>query len=78
MGQKKIYDQFWKNSVAVNLHYIPVHRHPYYENLGFKQDDFPAAEKFHREAISLPIYPTLSNKQQNKVIQSLVSVMKKI
>jgi UDP-4-amino-4,6-dideoxy-N-acetyl-beta-L-altrosamine transaminase len=76
--QKKIYDDLWKNNIAVNLHYIPVHRHPYYENLGFKKEDFPAAEKFHREAISLPMYPTLSAKQQNEVIKSLVSAIKKI
>ncbi len=76
--QKKIYDDLWKNNIAVNLHYIPVHLHPYYENLGFKKEDFPAAEKFHREAISLPMYPTLSAKEQNKVIKSLVSAIKKI
>lgn len=76
--QKKIYDKFWKDNIAVNLHYIPVHRHPYYENLGFKKEDFPVAEKFYQEAISLPIYPTLSNEQQDKVIQSLVSGIKKI
>ena len=46
--------------------------------LGFKKEDFPAAEKFHREAISLPMYPTLSAKEQNKVIKSLVSAIKKI
>ena len=42
-----------------NLHYIPVHRHPYYESLGFKQGDFPNSEQFHKEAISLPVFPLL-------------------
>ena len=54
--QKKIYDILHKNKIAANLHYIPVHRHPYYENLGFKKNDFPQSEKFHQEAISLPIF----------------------
>ena len=35
----------------MNIHYIPVHRQPYYENLGFKKEEYPEAEKFHREAI---------------------------
>ena len=77
-NQKQIYDEFRNNNISVNLHYSPVHRHPYYENLGFKKNDFPQAEKFHREAIRLPIYPTLSNEQQDKVIQSLVSAIMKI
>ncbi|MGX9728041.1 MAG: UDP-4-amino-4,6-dideoxy-N-acetyl-beta-L-altrosamine transaminase [Candidatus Electronema sp. VV] len=69
--QRQIYDEFWKNGVAVNLHYIPVHRQPYYENMGFKKGDFPESEKFHREVISLPMYPTLENFQQEKVIKIL-------
>ena len=76
--QKKIYETLWKDGVAVNLHYIPVHRQPYYENLGFKKNDFPESEQFHREAISLPMFPTLSNQQQDIVIQSLVTEIKKI
>ncbi len=76
--QKNIYNTLRKNGIAVNVHYIPVHRHPYYENLGFKKEDFPKAEQFYREAISLPIYPSLSNKQQDFVIQSIVSVLKNI
>lgn len=71
--QKKIYDILHKNKIAANLHYIPVHRHPYYENLGFKKNDFPQSEKFHQEAISLPIFPKLSNDHQNIVIDSLIS-----
>ncbi|WP_145596226.1 UDP-4-amino-4,6-dideoxy-N-acetyl-beta-L-altrosamine transaminase [Candidatus Pelagibacter sp. FZCC0015] len=76
--QKKIYDTLRKNGIAVNVHYIPVHRHPYYENLGFKKEDFPEAEKFYRESISLPIYPSLSYQQQDFVLQSLASVLKNI
>ncbi len=76
--QKNIYDTLRENGIAVNVHYIPVHRHPYYENLGFKKEDFPEAEQFYREAISLPIYPSLSNQQQDFVVQSLASVLKNI
>ena len=69
--QKQIYEVLRKNDVGANLHYIPVHKHPYYENLGFKENDFPIAEKFHKEVISIPIYPTLQISDQNKVIEIL-------
>ena len=59
-----------------NLHYIPIHRHPYYENLGFKAGDFPQAEQFHREVISLPIFPKFTKEQQAKVIKSLHKILK--
>ena len=71
--QKDIFNIFKKRGIAPNLHYIPVHRHPYYENLGFKINDYPESEKFHREVISLPMYPKLSNEEQNLVIQTLIS-----
>lgn len=76
-NQKKLYEKFWKKGIAVNLHYIPVHRHPYYENLGFKKGQFPESEKFYSEAISLPIFPNLTNLQQKKVIKTLAESIKK-
>ena len=76
--QKQVYNELRKNEIAVNLHYIPVHRHPYYENLGFKRNDFPIAEKFHREAISIPIYSSLIEEKQKTVIEVLKLVIKKV
>jgi len=73
--QRQIYDALWKNGIAANLHYIPVHRQPYYENLGFKEGDFPEAELFHREVISLPMYPTLKIELQEHVIDALQKVL---
>ena len=70
-SQRQLYDALWKSGVAVNLHYIPVHRQPYYENLGFKVGDFPEAEQFHREVISLPIYPALTDDQNDLVVSTL-------
>ena len=67
--QQQVYDWFWQNGISVNLHYIPVHRHPYYKKLGFELGDFPAAEQMHREVISLPIYAGLSDSDQTKVIK---------
>ena len=69
--QKQVYDHLRKNGVGANLHYIPVHRQPYYEKLGFKSGDFPEAEKFHKEVVSLPMFSDLSSADQNKVIKVL-------
>ena len=69
--QQQVYDVLWQNGVAANLHYIPVHRQPYYESLGFKAGDFPESECFHRAVISIPIYPTLEPQQQMTVITAL-------
>lgn len=57
--------------ILVNLHYIPVHTQPYYQALGFKQGDFPQAEQYYKEAISLPMFPTMTEAQQNEVVAVL-------
>ena len=69
--QRQVYDALWQSGIAANLHYIPVHRHPYYENMGFKVGDFPQAESFHQEAISIPIFPGLLTGEQELVIDYL-------
>jgi UDP-4-amino-4,6-dideoxy-N-acetyl-beta-L-altrosamine transaminase len=74
--QKQIYDALWNNGIAANILYIPVHRQPYYENLGFKLGDFSEAEQFHREAICIPMFPKLNAEQQNKVVKSLKIILK--
>ena len=67
--QKQIHKKLIHNNILANVHYIPVHRHPYYENLGFKKNDFPISEEFFREAITIPIYPALDFEKQQKVIK---------
>ena len=69
--QRQVHDELRENGIGVNLHYIPVHRQPYYENLGFKKNDFPEAEKFHRLVLSIPMYASLTLKKQNIVIEAL-------
>lgn len=73
--QRQVYDALWQNGVAANLHYIPVHRQPYYEKLGFKAGDFPEAEQFHREVISIPMYPMLEPNKQAAVIAVLAKAL---
>lgn len=57
--------------IGVNVHYIPIHTQPHYAALGFKQGDFPAAERFYARAISLPLFPTMSPQQQDNVVSTL-------
>lgn len=69
--QKEIYQAFHKSGVHVNLHYIPVYRQPYFEKLGFCKNDFPVAEQYFMDALSLPMFPTLTEIQQDKVVDVL-------
>ena len=66
-----IFDNLRQLKIGVNVHYIPVHTQPYFQNLGFKVGDFPNAESYYEEAISLPLYPTMSHLQQDKVVTAL-------
>ena len=68
---RQVFEGLCAASIGVNLHYIPVHRQPYYERLGFKAGHCPEAEQYYAETISLPIYPGLTEAQQNKVIEVL-------
>ena len=64
---KKLFNHLRKNRINVNLHYIPVHLHPYYRKMGFKTGDFLNSEKHAKSAISIPIYPKLTNKNLVKI-----------
>lgn len=68
---REVFEFLRKDGVGVNLHYIPVYRQPYYARLGFRQGHCPEAENYYAEAISLPIYPSLTNDMQQEVIESL-------
>lgn len=75
-SHRAVFEQLRRDGIGVNLHYIPVHRHPYYEQLGFKAGDFPEAERYYAEAISLPMYPNLSEADQDHVIQSVAAAVR--
>lgn len=61
--------------IVVNLHYIPVHLQPYYQKLGFKEADFPVAEHYYQEAISIPLFSHLSATDQESVIITLEKIL---
>ncbi|WP_301102054.1 UDP-4-amino-4,6-dideoxy-N-acetyl-beta-L-altrosamine transaminase [Propionivibrio sp.] len=68
---RHVYEALRATSIQVNLHYIPVYRQPYYEQMGFKPGYCPQAERYHIDAISMPMYPGLSVKEQDYVISAL-------
>lgn len=68
---RQVFEELRKAGIGVNLHYNPVHTQPYYQKMGFKQDDFPEAEKYYQEAISLPMFSTLTQQEQDFVVQEL-------
>ena len=71
----EIYKSICEKSVHVNLHYIPVYRQPYFQNLGFEIGYCPESEKYFQEALSIPMYPSMTDDQQSKVISVLKDVL---
>ncbi|MFN3679307.1 UDP-4-amino-4,6-dideoxy-N-acetyl-beta-L-altrosamine transaminase [Thermosynechococcus sp.] len=74
-SHREVFEALRTLGIGVNLHYIPVHTQPYYQQLGFRWGDFPNAEAYYQEAISLPLYYGLTLEQQDQVIQTLKQVL---
>jgi len=68
---RSVFESLREQGIGVNLHYIPVHTQPWYQRMGFKTGDFPEAERYYTEAISLPIYPTMIDEQQEQVVAAV-------
>lgn len=74
-SHREVFEVLRQAGIGVNLHYIPVHTQPYYQSLGFSWGDFPQAERYYREAISLPLYPGLTDKEQDYVVDTLSQIL---
>ena len=68
---REVFESLRDQGIGVNLHYIPVHTQPWFQRMGFKAGDFPEAERYYAEAISLPMYPTLCEVEQDQVIEAV-------
>lgn len=73
VSHKEVFERLRVAGIGVNLHYIPVYHHPYYAERGYNPADFPEAERYYSAAISLPLYPTLTQEQQDEVVQRLTT-----
>jgi len=70
-----VFDELRAKGIGVNLHYIPVHLQPFYKDMGFANGDFPAAENYYSRAISIPMYPGLTDSDQDTVIAAVLEAV---
>ena len=73
--RRQVFEELRRAGIGVNVHYIPVHTQPYYQKRGFKQGDFPQAEEYYCQAISLPLYYDFTQEEQDYVIKVLKEVL---
>lgn len=71
-NRKELYDALRKESIYAQIHYIPCHLMPYYQDLGYEKGDFVNAENYYNQCISLPMYPTLTDEEQDFVIEKVL------
>jgi UDP-4-amino-4,6-dideoxy-N-acetyl-beta-L-altrosamine transaminase len=69
--RRHVYDQLVASGIKPQVHYIPVHRQPFYQARGFREGDFPEAERYYTGALSLPLFPDLTEAQQDQVVAAL-------
>ena len=73
--RRAVFEHLRAAGIGVNVHYIPVHLQPDYQSLGFAPGDYPIAEDYYARALTLPLYPTLSEAEQDKVVAALRVVL---
>lgn len=74
--RKEVFDKLRQAKVGVNVHYIPVYKHPYYQRIGYSDCFCEKSEEFYAGAISLPIYPGLRDENQDYVIEKILEIVK--
>jgi dTDP-4-amino-4,6-dideoxygalactose transaminase len=75
-ARARVFEELRSHGVGANVHYTPVHLQPYYRALGFSEGQFPNAEAHGREALTLPLFPALTETAQDRVIQCLEQALR--
>ena len=75
LSHKEIHTKLIEKGINVNLHYYPVHLQPFYRTLGFKENMFPVSENYAKQAISIPIFPGLTENQQSYVVEEISKII---
>ena len=75
ISRRSVFEHLRSADIGVNVHYIPVHTQPYYRALGFAQGDYPNAEQYYSQAISLPMFPKLTDADQSYVVDTLAQAL---
>ncbi len=75
IGRRQAFDALRASGIGVNVHYIPVHTQPYYQAQGFSPEDFPVSLRYYETAISLPLFQTMTEQQQDQVVQAVANIL---
>ena len=75
-SRRQVFESLREQGVGVQIHYIPVPSQPYYKNLGFSDEDYPHGLSYYQEAISLPLFPTMTTEQQDKIVSVLIAILR--
>jgi UDP-4-amino-4,6-dideoxy-N-acetyl-beta-L-altrosamine transaminase len=73
--RREVFELLREKGIGVNVHYIPVHTQPHYRRLGFFYGQFPEAEKYYEETITLPLYPSMTEKDQDYIVNTLKGIL---
>jgi UDP-4-amino-4,6-dideoxy-N-acetyl-beta-L-altrosamine transaminase len=71
----EVFQRMRDAGIGVNVHYIPIHTQPYYARLGFQRGDFPASENYYERALSIPLFPAMTESQQRHVVATLAEAL---
>jgi dTDP-4-amino-4,6-dideoxygalactose transaminase len=77
LDRGQIFRALRAENIGVNVHYIPVPWHPYYQNLGYKKGQWPVSERAYEQAISLPMFATMTDRDVNDVIDAVGKVLER-
>ena len=75
LSRRQVFETLRADGIGVNVHYIPVHTQPYYRAQGFNPGDFPVSEAYYKNAITIPLYATMSDEQQDEVVAALTRAL---
>ncbi len=75
LDRRQVFEYLRKKGIGVNVHYIPVHTQPYYQRLGFAWGMFPEAEKYYQAALTLPLFPAMTEEEQDRVVDVLKRIL---
>jgi len=76
-SRRAAFDALRAAGIGVNVHYIPVHLQPYYRRLGFTAGQFPTAERYYSRALTLPLYATMTERDQDRVVEALLETSRR-
>lgn len=76
IGRADLFAAMREAGIGVNVHYIPIHCQPYYAKLGFKRQDFPNAVRYYEQAMSIPLFPAMTQAEQDRVVETILTLVR--